>query len=291
MEDYQPVEAALGEHFAEPVKIASRISISGGCINQAWKLELSNGQAVFMKENSARFENMFHAEAIGLKALRVAGGPRVPVPISVHGNSDSQFILMSYIAEGPRGKNYWEKFGRSFATLHRHHGKSFGFSENNYIGSTPQVNTTSIHWPEFFGTYRLGYQIGLAAKQGLADATLVLKTENLISKLVELLPNDPRPSILHGDLWGGNVMTGKDGTAVIIDPATYWGHFEADLAMTELFGSFPANFYRAYNELLPISPEYGEIKEIYNLYHVLNHLNMFGSSYTSQATAIVNRFL
>jgi fructosamine-3-kinase len=243
-----------------------------------------------MKENSARFKNMFHAEATGLEVLRVPGGPRVPEPIAVHGDSDSQFIIMSYIAEGPRGKNYWEQFGRSLATLHRHHGEAFGFKEDNYIGSTPQANTPSSHWPEFFGTYRLGYQIGLAATQTLADASLVLKTETLISKLGELLPNDARPSILHGDLWGGNVMADEDGTAVIIDPAAYWGHFEADLAMTELFGSFPSIFYDAYKELLPISPEYGERKEIYNLYHVLNHLNMFGSSYASQANAIVNRF-
>jgi fructosamine-3-kinase len=291
IEDDKTVESALHTHFGAPVEITSKVSVSGGCINQAWKLMLSNGQAVFMKENSARFEKMFHTEAIGLRALRVSGGPRVPEPFAVHADASSQFLLMSYIAQGPRHKHYWEEFGRSFATLHTHHGDAFGFEQDNYIGSTTQVNTTSTHWPEFFGTHRLGYQIRRAAQQKLADAALVRKTERLISKLDRLLPSDPKPSILHGDLWGGNVMTGEDGKAVIIDPATYWGHFEADLAMTELFGSFPAKFYDAYNEVLPISPEYDDRKEIYNLYHVLNHLNMFGSSYASQANAIVNRFV
>jgi fructosamine-3-kinase len=291
IEDHTPIEAALRNHFGDPIKITSKSTISGGCINQAWKLELSNGQAVFMKENSARFENMFHAEATGLKALRVSGGPRVPEPFAVVADAHSQVILMSFISEGPRHPHYWEEFGRSFAALHMHCGDAFGFKEDNYIGSTRQVNTPSADWPEFFGTYRLGYQIGLAAKQGLANPSLVRSTEKLISKLDRLLPGDPKPSILHGDLWGGNVMTGEDGKAVVIDPAAYWGHFEADLSMTELFGSFPSKFYAAYHEVTPISPEYVDRKEIYNLYHVLNHLNMFGSSYASQATAIVNRFV
>ncbi len=285
------IEDALCNHFGKPVTITSKHSVSGGCINQAWKLDLSTGQAVFMKENSARYKDMFHAEATGLRALRVSGGPQVPEPFAVVDDSHSQVILMSYIAEGTRHPRYWEEFGRAFATLHQHYGSDFGFTGDNYIGSTKQINTPSSDWPEFFGTCRLGFQIALAARQELASPSLVQNTEKLISRLPQFLPDDAMPSVLHGDLWGGNAMTGENGSAVIIDPATYWGHFEADLAMTELFGSFPSAFYAAYHEVTPISREYVERKDIYNLYHVLNHLNMFGASYASQANAIINRFI
>ncbi|MCP4599106.1 MAG: fructosamine kinase family protein [Proteobacteria bacterium] len=289
----QIVESILSDYFNEKIEIRAQASVSGGCINQAWKLTLSNGQDVFKKENSARFKGMFEAEAEGLKALKVEDGPHVPEPIATHADGNSQFILMTFIRQSRREPKFWEEFGRAFARLHTHHKADYyGFLGDNYIGSTPQTNPKCSSWVEFFGEHRLGFQIRLAAEQGLANSQLIGKTERLICRLSDYLPEPEHPSILHGDLWGGNVMTGEFGQAVIIDPAVYYGHNEADLAMTELFGGFDSTFYAAYNEVLGISHEYEESRrDIYGLYHVLNHLNLFGGSYASQALSMVRCFV
>ncbi len=291
-ENQRTVESVLSKHFNEKVEIRARASVSGGCINQAWKLTLSNGEEVFLKENSADFKGMFTAEVKGLKALMVEGGPQVPIPIAAHTDGRSQFIVMTFIRQDRHAPMFWEKFGYAFARLHTHKAADYhGFQGDNYIGSTPQMNPKCKSWIEFFGKRRLGFQIELAAQKGLAGAALIDKTKKLISRLADYLPEPEHASVLHGDLWSGNVMTNQDGQAAIIDPATYYGHNEADLAMTELFGRFDSAFYAAYNEILPISREYNESrKEIYYLYHVLNHLNIFGASYASQAMSIVNRY-
>jgi protein-ribulosamine 3-kinase len=286
-----PAEA-LCAYYGSQIQIVSSATVSGGCINQASKLTLSNGEQVFQKENSSTFDNMFFAEAAGLDALRGKGGPQVPEPIAVHQGERTQFILMSFIRQSDRRADFWEAFGRAFATLHRYDATNiFGFESDNFIGSTVQKNTKSKSWIEFYGRHRLGFQIDLARKKGLASPKLVQKCETLISRLADFLPDDPHPSTLHGDLWGGNVMTGDDGNAAIIDPAAYYGQNEADLAMTELFGRFPDSFYDAYDEILPLDPEYKTRKDIYALYHVLNHLNLFGTSYAGQAMSMLNRFV
>ncbi len=290
--DCPTVEQALSRHYGATVAVRNKTSVSGGCINQAWKLVLSNGERIFLKENSARYHNMFLAEALGLQALDVPGGPAVPQPIAVYQGDSTQFIAMTFIDQGQRRADFWEAFGRTFAALHLDHRQQmFGFESDNYIGSTEQSNRQTTDWISFFGDRRLGFQLQLAQERRLASPALVRKTEALIARLADFLPSGARPSVLHGDLWSGNLIAGADGRAVMIDPAVYYGHNEADLAMTELFGRFDSRFYAAYSELIPLGPEYEIRKEIYGLYHILNHLNLFGPSYESQALSMLNRLV
>jgi protein-ribulosamine 3-kinase len=294
---YKTVEEALKDLFGEGVFAPSQRPVSGGCINNAAVLKLSNGERVFLKENSATLSGMFAAEVEGLAALFDASkrvdGPAVPRPLAHGIDRNTQFILMEYIEPGRPGPRYAEDFGRAFARLHLDRIESrFGFFGDNFIGATPQVNTWSDDWIFFFGTHRLGYQIETAKKRGILPADLERDVQTLIERLPDFLPQDVQPSLLHGDLWSGNAMADKSGNAVIIDPAAYYGHNEADLAMTELFGRFPSRFYDAYSEVLPIPREYRtERRTIYGLYHILNHLNLFGGGYASQAKSMVREVL
>ncbi len=285
-------EEAIKNIFGNAVSIVRTGTVSGGCINSAFRLDLSSGDKVFMKQNSAGFKDMFLREAEGLDLITTENGPRVPRPMAVHSGNDGQFIIMEYLEQGRPVPGYWERFGRSFAFMHLDKlGDEYGCNADNYIGSTPQKNSKCKSWISFFGKNRLGFQIKTAEKNGLATKELVSQTELLIERLDRYLFEPNRPSVLHGDLWSGNAMAGKDGNAVIYDPAAYFGHNEADLAMTELFGRFDERFYNAYNEVFPIDSGYSTRKEIYNLYHILNHLNLFGRSYASQASSILKRLL
>lgn len=287
---------AIGAVYGTNIREVSRTPAAGGCINDAAIIQLCNGERVFIKENTAALTNMFVAEAQGLEVLRAAShralGPIVPAPLAAGAAEGRQFILMEYIPPGPPGPRYAENFGRAFAALHKDKTESrFGFFADNYIGASRQNNAWSDDWTAFFGEHRLGFQIEHAQKQGLASSRLVRDVCRLIDKLENYLPRDPASSILHGDLWSGNAMSNSSGDAVIIDPAAYFGHNEADLAMTELFGRFPPRFYDAYNEVLPISSEYKTRKIVYGLYHILNHLNLFGSGYESTASAMVRKLI
>lgn len=287
------VEAAVREIFDPSVSVVSRQGTSGGCINETACLKLSNNKTVFLKANSSRYRGMFLAEAKGLLALRQEGGPKVPSPLAYYEGKHEQFILLSYIKPGRPHRHHYRDFGHAFASLHRQDAsRVFGFEHDNYIGSTFQRNQTCDSWVSFYRDHRLGFQIDLAAKKGLASSALVKKVEQLMAKLGEIIDEPKHPSILHGDLWTGNAMADENGDAVIFDPAAYYGHYEADMAMTELFGRFPSDFYSAYNEVLPLTSEYGSTrKTIYNLYHILNHLNIFGPSYAGQAMSMVSHFV
>lgn len=283
--------------FGETTEIVTRKPVSGGCINSAALVTLSNGERLFLKENTAKLSGMFIAEADGLETLfftsKRSGGPVVPRPLACGIDGDVQFILMEYVEPGRPGPTYAEDFGRALAGLHLAGGETrFGFASDNFIGATVQINPWSKDWVSFFGEHRLGFQIETAKKQGLLSPDLERDLRTLIDRLDQFLPSDVRPSLLHGDLWGGNAMANQAGDAVIIDPAVYYGHFEADLAMTELFGRLPERFYAAYNEVLPIPDAYRAYrKTIYGLYHILNHLNLFGGGYASQAKSMVRQVL
>lgn len=287
------VDAAVREIYTPSVSVVSRRGTSGGCISETAYLELSNNETLFLKANSSRYRGMFLAEAKGLLALQQEGGPRVPSPLAYCEGKREQFILLSYIKPGRPHRHHYRDFGHAFASLHRHDVSSvFGFDHDNYIGSTSQRNRKCDSWISFFRDHRLGFQIDLAAKQGLASGALVKKVEQLMAKLGELIDEPEHPSILHGDLWTGNAMADEHGDAVIFDPAAYYGHYEADVAMTELFGRFPSDFYSAYSEVLPLTDDYRATrKTVYNLYHILNHLNIFGASYAGQAMSMVSRFV
>jgi fructosamine-3-kinase len=235
--------------------------VSGGCIHRCYRATLA-GRAVFLKVNEARLADAFAAEADGLAALRAAGCT-APEPLS-HGAAGSEsYLLMEFLELKSLGD--YAALGRMLDTLHRSHASEFGWGRDNYIGSTPQQNRRYANWAQFWRECRLEPQLALARKNGyVLDA-------NDVSHLLE--GHRPEPSLLHGDLWGGNAAYLANGAPVLFDPAVYYGDREADLAMTELFGGFPPEFYSAYG---PLPAGYETRKHLYNLYHLLNHLNLFG---------------
>ncbi len=257
----------------------------GGCINEAYRLRTVSGETFFLKVNHRTPPDMFEREAEGLEALRVPGGPRVPRPYLW----GATFLLMEDLRPGPRRPDYWEVFGRAMARLHQHTGPRFGFYHDNYIGSTPQPNPWTDDGYEFYARHRLLYQARLAHSRGLLPAEDVARVERIASRLREWIPEQP-PSILHGDLWSGNATTDAEGNPAIVDPAAYFGWAEADLAMTALFGRFPDAFYAAYEEVRPLAPGWEERFSLYNLYHLLNHVNLFGSGYLPETRAVIRRW-
>ena len=283
------ISDAINSLFGPTVTVVDRQRVSGGDINRAYRLELSSGECVFLKSNRARLLDMFTAEADGLNALRATSTIGVPEPLAIGTDGNDAFLIMEYLSSVPRRADYWESFGRELAMLHRAKcGSSFGFSTDNYIGSTPQQNAPMDSWAAFFRERRLIPQMKLA--WGLIDERTRRNLTRITERIDNLLSEPPFPSLIHGDLWSGNAVCGPDGKAWILDPAAYVGHFEAELAMTELFGGFPERFYRAYNEVNPIDLAYSGRRDLYNLYHLLNHLNLFGLPYLSNVSSIAKRY-
>jgi len=273
-------------------KIDTQRSISGGCINDAKIITTKSGNSFFVKTNSNSEKDMFLKEANGLRELAKANVIRVPNVIY----ADVDFIIMESITPQTKAKLFWENFGRNFARLHKFTSKYFGFYEDNYIGSTPQLNIPSdietVSWVDFYFNKRLLYQYKLAEKNGFAGEELRKNFSQLENKINIVLKDcDAKPSLLHGDLWSGNFITDETGSACLIDPAVYYGHREADLAMTKLFGGFDSKFYSAYNEEYPLVAGYEYRENIYKLYHVFNHLNLFGSGYYHQAVSLIKYYL
>ncbi len=277
----------LQEVIGSECKIES--PCSGGCINQCYRIS-QQGSQYFVKCNNQSIFNLFQSEARGLEELAAAAVIRVP-RVYAQGESGSyQFLLCEYIEEGRKGRDFFEQFGRELAALHRHRGEYYGFVEDNYLGSAKQKNEPSSSWIEFFRDRRLNYQFQWAKKQGFFPHTEVEHSfEKLLARLDDLLIDEP-PSLLHGDLWAGNYMVDSTGQAVLIDPAVYYGNREADLAMTELFSGFSPSFYASYAEVYPLQPGYAERRDLYNLYHLLNHLNIFGSSYLPSVEAVIKDY-
>jgi fructosamine-3-kinase len=263
--------------------------VGGGCINRAVRLE-DDRRSFFVKLNSAGLLDMFAAEAEGLREMADTRSIRVPEPIC-HGTADGQaFLVLEHIAMGRPGRDAAAEAGRQLAAMHRGEGERFGWHRDNTIGSTPQPNPPSASWSAFWRDQRLGFQLRLAARNGFGGR-LQSRGERLLGCCAALLHHDPRPSLLHGDLWGGNLGYDGAGHPVVYDPAVYYGDREADLAMTELFGGFSGAFYAAYREAWPLAPGYEVRKTLYNLYHVLNHLNLFGGGYLGQAEGMIDRLL
>lgn len=280
------IESVLGE------KIISERQISGGCINDAEVVTCKSGKTYFVKTNKNAAIGMFIKEANGLRELGKADVIRVPRVI--HAADD--FIILENISTKTKQNLFWETFGRNFALLHKHMSDSFGFFEDNYIGSTTQVNlavnSEKLNWSEFYFNKRILYQYRLAEKKGNAGEELRKYFSQLENKFHHILTDcKEKPSLLHGDLWSGNFMTDENGDACLIDPAVYYGHRETDLAMTKLFGGFEEEFYTAYNEEYPLDNGYEYRENIYKLYHVLNHLNLFGSGYYQQAVNLMKFYL
>jgi fructosamine-3-kinase len=264
-------------------------AVSGGCINRAYSLG-SGAHRYFVKLNGADRLSMFEAEAAGLQEMADTNTIRVPRPLCAGIAGGRSYIVMEHIALGGHRAGGEREAGRQLAAMHRASRQGFGWDRDNTIGSTPQPNNTGYDWVEFWGRRRLGFQLALAAHKGY-QGQLREKGDRLLEALPALIDHDPAPSLLHGDLWGGNRGFDSDGHPVIFDPAVYYGDREADVAMTELFGGFGADFYAAYNEAWELDPGYRTRKVLYNLYHILNHLNLFGTGYLTQAQDMMERLL
>ena len=259
--------------------------VSGGCINQGARLQTSSGQTLFLKQNPDLHPQTFHREAEGLRALVCDGGPRLPRPFL----AGERFLLLEDLRPARRAVDYWQFFGRQLATLHAQKSDRFGFEHDNFLGSSPQPNPRHLDGHAFFAEQRLLYQADLARRKGLLEADDHARLARLAGCLPDLIPDQPA-SLLHGDLWSGNAISASQGEPAIIDPAAHYGWAEAELGMTDLFGGFPQAFYQAYEETRPLASGWRQRLPIYNLYHLLNHLNLFGRSYLGQVQSILQRF-
>lgn len=275
-----PPGSSVGEQVrSEPV--------SGGCINQAVKLCCGN-RRYFIKLNRPERLQMFEDEADGLDALAAAAAIRTPASLGLGIVGERAYLALEYI--DLTGHADQALAGRQLAILHRQQGRYFGWHRDNSIGSTLQPNPPDDSWIEFWQRQRLGHQLTLAASNGHRGA-LQTRGRRLLESLPLLLDHNPPPSLLHGDLWSGNLAYDPQGRPVIFDPAVYYGDREADLAMSELFGGFSQEFYAAYNEAWPLPPGYPIRKQLYNLYHILNHLNLFGGGYRQQSLSLIEQLL
>lgn len=311
------LSAVIRDATQRPFSARDATPVGGGSINEAYRMEGTDGSRYFLKLNDARHLPMFAAEAQGLNAIAATNALRVPQPVA-HGSADAHsFLVLEHLELGSRGDA--RLLGEQLAALHRctsdkaipspnkslaatsplpcrerervETSSRFGFSQDNFIGTTPQPNGWKDNWMDFWRERRLGFQLRLAAQNGCSG-----QLQTLGEKLLDALPAffdgyAPQPALLHGDLWSGNHAFLADGTPVIFDTAPYYGDRECDLAMTELFGGYPADFYVAYRATYPLDAGYAVRRDLYNLYHILNHANLFGGGYARQAEGVVQRLL
>ena len=281
------VEAALARVLEQPVRLLDFHQLTGGCIHRCFRIETDAG-SFFLKANASQFADHFSAEADGLLALQNCG-TRVPAVVCAGRNQDTAYLVLEYLhlAKLPASMH---EFGAAIARMHELGGSGYGWKRDNYIGATPQHNSTCTTWLEFWRERRLKPQLAFARRNGHT----MLEEPGL--RLLEALPallvdHQPSPSLLHGDLWSGNASTLTNGTPVLFDPAVYYGDAETDLAMTELFGGFSPDFYAGYRSVRAIDPGYAQRKTLYNLYHLLNHLNLFGDGYLPQCSRSISALL
>jgi fructosamine-3-kinase len=284
----EAIARAIGAATGQPFAIRGQRAVGGGCIHRAVVVE-DGARRYFVKLNEASAAPMFAAEADGLQAIAATGTVRVPGVVAHGAASGEAFLVLEYLDLSGSGDA--RLLGRQLAALHRATGPHCGWPQDNYIGATPQLNTPDRDWVRFYAARRLEPQLAWARDKGCSPR-LYEDGMRLAQRVAAFFDGyRPQPSLLHGDLWGGNAAWLAEGTPVIFDPAAYWGDREADLAMTELFGGFGAGFHAAYRDAWPLDPGYATRKTLYNLYHVLNHFNLFGGGYAGQAQSMVQRLL
>jgi fructosamine-3-kinase len=279
---WDEIEVAISQATGEKFVSDRRQGQSGGCINQATKISDSQ-RDFFIKTNQVSYLDIFETEAIALKQIYTTNTIRVPQPICWGIAGDAAYLAMESLEFG--GQQDWEAMGRNLAAMHRvTSNRGFGWDRHNAIGATPQINHWTKDWISFWIEHRLAFQIHLAKRKSWR---CTIAEEKIYESLSRSFDNyQPQPSMVHGDLWSGNAAF-VNGEPVIFDPALYFGEREVDLAMTELFGGFPSQFYQAYQVTYPLDAGYQQRKTLYNLYHILNHFNLFGGSYGSQANRMI----
>ena len=261
----------------------------GGCINNGGKLTTAIGSFFLKWNDEKKFPGMFEAESKGLHLLHQQNAIRIPKVVGHGKNGLHQFLLLEFIEQKSRSKNYWELLGQRLAALHRCSSEFFGLDHDNFIGSLHQYNHPNSNWISFFVEQRLDVQVKLAMDGGAVDAAWGKRFEALYARLPSLIAVE-KPSLIHGDLWSGNLITDEKGEPCLIDPAVYYGNREADLAMTRLFGGFSGEFYSAYEEVYPLPPGVESRIDLYNLYPLLVHVNLFGGSYVQTVESILRTF-
>ena len=296
---------ALATNYGVDIKLTRSFRLAGGDVNKAYGIELSNGVDIFMKANEKDNVDFFVQEANNLEAISKTNSIGTPEVVALGTDNGEDvgysFLLLKYVPEDNKTNLFWENLARSLANMHKAEterflpkdklakGCKFGFLQDNYIGRTKQINTPTKSWIEFFRDNRLLPQFKLAQKYFENDE--IKNFEKLIDNISDFLIEPEEPSLLHGDLWSGNILCGKNETPYLIDPACYVGHPEADIAMTELFGGFNPVFYSVYKEEGLLQDDYVSRRDLYNLYHVLNHVNLFGQSYLGAAKAIIKKYV
>ncbi len=288
LEYIQFLESILFEHLGVEAQVTDYEHLAGGCINQAIKANTTAGD-FFVKWNEITDMHFFACEARSLELLQQAQALTIPQVIGYGKKNQYAYLILEFIPFARNKPDYWADFGQRLAHLHSHTESKHGLSFNNFIGSLPQNNEWIGNSTDFFIERRLKPQAGLALYNEALPQSLYTKFQNLYTQLPAILP-DEKPALLHGDLWSGNVITDANGYACLIDPAVYYGNREMELAFTQLFGGFDTRFYDAYQEAFPLQSGFQQRVEIYNLYPLLVHVNLFGSGYLAGVEKVLRKF-
>ncbi|MCV9387719.1 fructosamine kinase family protein [Reichenbachiella ulvae] len=281
-------QSVIGEVFGvEPNESIPVHHVGGGCINQTGYFEFES-QRYFLKWNEG-VGDLFEKESRGLQLLGDAGVIKVPRVIGLGEVEGINYLCLEYLEPGRSSLRFWERFGEQLAGLHRNSSDQFGLDHDNHIGRLPQSNQWHSSWVDFFIKERLEPQLDMASGSGLVSARIRSQFDKLYNILPDLVPEEA-PALLHGDLWSGNMMAAKGEVPAIFDPAVYYGHREAEMAFTKMFGGFDQQFYQSYHSSFPLQPGYEKRVQIFNLYPLLVHVNLFGSSYLSGIQQTLNYF-
>jgi protein-ribulosamine 3-kinase len=283
------LEKLITQREGRPCRMIAFEPTGGGSINYTGKISLTHGEFFIKWNDREKFPDMLFTEAKGLELLANATDLQVPIVIACGESGPFQYLMLSYIESSTRQNNYWEKLASGIANVHRTNALTYGLGYSNYIGSLPQSNLETASWTNFFISERLEKQVQLAVRNGRCESEMRMHFNRLYEKLGQYLIEE-KPCLVHGDLWSGNVVVSESGTPVLIDPAVYFGNREMDLAMSKLFGGFDPDFYRMYANCYPLENGLNERIEIYNLYPLLVHLNLFGGSYYQQIMDVLRRF-
>lgn len=300
MKDWSKIEQKISSSTDKSFDLKKHSRIGGGDTNDAFQIDgVIDGNeeaSFFIKFNQANRLNMFEAEAAGLQEIEKSQTIRVPHVIDSGVVEDQSYLILEHLSFASGNAGSAKQLGQQLAMMHEYTSTNFGWSRDNTIGSTVQINleqikTNSDCWVNFWREHRLGFQLKLAHENSAAQS-LIKKGDKLLNKLEVLFVGyEPKASLLHGDLWSGNYAYLQDGAPVIFDPAVYYGDREVDIAMTELFGGYPTDFYESYNVVWPLDNGYQQRKTLYNLYHILNHYNLFGGGYVMQAENMLDKLV